>query len=92
MKNKTIIYSLIALVLILTTIGIVSTGQRPEVYDFLGLITFTFLLGVGIYMLKKPKKTPEWIWHILILIGVLGLIIDGSIILKEFVLKWVLTN
>ena len=85
---KKIIYSLIALVLILLTLGVVSTGQRPETYDFLGLVIFSFLLGVGVYMLKKPKKTPAWIWYILMLIGILGLIIDGGVIIREFILKW----
>lgn len=66
----------------------VSTGQKPEFYDFFGLLTFAFLTGVGIYMLKKPKKTPTWIWFVILMIGLLGLIVDGSIVLKEVVLKW----
>ena len=85
---KKIIYSLAALVLVLVVLGIVSTGQRPEMYDFLGLVTFSFLLGVGIYMLKHPKKHPKWIWYTLMLIGILGLIVDGGIIVQEFILKW----
>ena len=85
---KKIIYSLSALVLILLALGVVSTGQRPEAYDFLGLVTFSFLLGVGIYMLKHPRKHPKWIWYTLALIGILGLIIDGGIIIQQFILKW----
>jgi multidrug transporter EmrE-like cation transporter len=65
----------------------ISIGHSPAFYDIFGLVVFTFLTGVGIYMLKNPKNPPKWIWFILLTIGLLGLIVDGSVILKEFILK-----
>ena len=86
---KKTIYILTAIVLVILTLGVISTGQKPEFYDFFGLVTFVFLTGVGIYLLKKHKKVPKWIGFILMMLGILGLIVDGSVVIREFVLKWV---
>lgn len=87
MRNKIWIYFLIGIILIGITLITVLNEKNPAFYDPLGFFTFAFLIGVGIYMLRKPKKSPEWIWFILILIGIIGLIVDGSIVLREFILK-----
>jgi multidrug transporter EmrE-like cation transporter len=87
MKTERIAFPLVALVLILLTIGMISIGHSPAFYDIFGLVVFTFLTSVGIYMINKPKDPPQIIWFILIIIGLLGLFVDGSIVIGEF-LKW----
>jgi peptidoglycan/LPS O-acetylase OafA/YrhL len=87
MKNKRAVYFLIGLILIIITVVVVLNEKNPAFYDPLGFITFAFLIGVGIYMLRKSKNAPEWIWFILILIGIIGLIVDGSIVFREFLLN-----
>ncbi len=86
MKNKWI-YFLIGIVLVVITVFITLNQTDPAFYDPLGFVTFSFLIAIGIYMLRKPKNPPEWIWFFLILVGVLGIIIDGSIVLREFIFR-----
>lgn len=86
MKDK--VYYSIGIILILATLGVVWIEGNPAFYDPLGFISFTFLIGLGIYMLRNPKTLlPRWVWFILIMMGAVGIIIDGSIVLREFILK-----
>jgi len=56
---------------------------NPGYFDILGMFTFGVLLYVGISIRKKEKTFSL----ALIIIGVLGLIIDGYCILYNFILK-----
>lgn len=52
---------------------------KPEFYDNFGLGVFLYLLCLGFYYLKHPKKKLErWVIISLIVIGFLGLIVDFS--------------
>ncbi len=83
--NK-IVYTIIAVIFIISTIFLVSIEKRPEFFDFFGLIVFTFLFIIGIWMLKSRKKLPDWIGFTILLIGILGLIVDGAIIIRIYIL------
>ena len=61
--------------------------QKPETYDILGLITFTFITILSIWSLKTKMPMPLWANITLLVIGILGLIIDGSIVYKKFLSK-----
>lgn len=83
--NK-IIYTTIAIILIASAVFLVISGMRPEFFDIFGLIVFTFLFIVGILMLKSKKKLPDWVGFIILLIGISGLIVDGAIVIKTYLL------
>lgn len=51
-------------------------------FDFLGLITFTVLIFLGISLRKRETSTSI----ILIIIGVCGLIIDSYSVITNFIL------
>ncbi len=58
---------------------------RAEFFDIFGLIVFTFLLVIGLMMIKK-KKLPDWAGFVILLIGILGLIVDGYIVIKTYLI------
>ena len=53
-----------------------------EFFDVFGFLGFLILLSIGLSIRKKVKK-EAWI---IIIISLLGLIIDGYIILTNFIL------
>jgi hypothetical protein len=55
----------------------------PEYFDLLGIATFGMLLYVGISRIKKEKIFAI----LLIVIGVLGLLIDGYSIITNLILN-----
>ncbi len=55
-------------------------------FDIFGFIAFIFLLIVGIWMLKSKRKLPKWIGIIILLIAILGIIIDGFIVIKTYII------
>jgi hypothetical protein len=62
----------------------------PEFFDLFGLPVFLIILGLGILLKYQGKrlsrKILKWISVTLIIIGILGLIVDGSIIVIKFIL------
>lgn len=53
----------------------------PQAFDWLGLPTFVYLLGLGTYLLiQKRKDIGLFIPISLITIAVLGMFIDGTIL------------
>jgi peptidoglycan/LPS O-acetylase OafA/YrhL len=55
----------------------------PEFFDRFGLGTFTFIFALGLWMFKTKREAPDWVAFILMLIGVVGISIDGGIVLKQ---------
>ena len=82
---KKLLMTLIALVAVIATIFLVAQGNKPEFFDIFGLIVFVFLFAVGFLMIKK-QKLPNWVGFLILLIGILGLIVDGSIVIKTYFL------
>jgi len=86
MNKKNIEWVIAILVAILITLFLVFNGFRPEFFDIFGLIVFTYLFVVGIWMFKQKRKIPNWIKFPILTIGILGFIVDGFIVLKTFIL------
>jgi len=76
---------ILAVIVIGITIYLISSGKQPEFFDIFGLIVFSYLFIIGIWMLKG-KKLPDWSGFVILLIAVLGLIVDGSIVIRKFIL------
>ena len=76
--------------IIILTIGIIVAvllimqGYKPEFFDIFGVFTHIFLLIVGSWILLSKEKLPNWIGFIILLIGILGLIVDGFIVIKTY--------
>ncbi len=77
---------LIGVIVVVVTIFLVAQGHNPEFFDIFGLFVFAFLFIIGIWMLKSRQKLPNWAGFIILLIAILGLIVDGSIVIKTYIL------
>lgn len=82
-KKLIIFFGFIATVLALVFVAL---GFRAEFFDIFGIIVFIFLAAVGYWMLKK-NKNPDWIGASLLTIGVLGLIVDCTLVLRAFLIN-----
>ena len=60
---------------------------RPEAFDILGVGVFGFFTFVSLRSIFFSTPLPEWMVYILLIVGVLGLIIDGSIVYKTYFKK-----
>ena len=58
--------------------------KRPESYDISGIFVFLLLIIVSIWSLRSRKVLPVWLSVILLVIGALGVIIDGTIVYIKF--------
>lgn len=76
---------LISAVFILATIVCISFEFPPYFFDIFGFITFSFLAYLG-YLIKMGRKIPKVLGFILLLIAVLGILVDGSIVFKSYLL------
>ena len=69
----------------------INLGLSPEFFDIFGLAVFSYLVFVGIFMLMKRKgyKKDKWFYIAisLIIIGILGLVVDGGNVFNKFVLQ-----
>lgn len=82
-KNLMIIVGLVTV--ILTIFLIIQNPEDPVFFDFFGIGIFFFLFCVGAWILKTKNKTPDWIGFLILLIGILGLIVDGFIVIKRII-------
>ena len=58
--------------------------DNPEFFDIFGLIGFIFITWLAIHLLTKKQAPPKWASVILLIIGILGLIIDGAIVFINY--------
>lgn len=58
-----------------------------EFFDIFGFMGFAILLFLGIKVLKSKDKSIRKYGAIVLAIAILGLIIDGYIVLTNFILK-----
>jgi hypothetical protein len=56
----------------------------PAFFDIFGLFAFIILLYIGITLLKM-KRVPDWIGSLVTAIAVVGLLVDGMIVLRTYV-------
>ena len=58
-----------------------------EFFDIFGVIVFAVILILGIIMLEKSKKKIfTVIGWVLMAIGIVGVLVDGTIVLKTYIL------
>lgn len=60
--------------------------MRPEHFDILGILTFTYILGFALWAFITEVPVPEWTLALLMFIGIVGLLIDCSTVF-EYVFK-----
>jgi hypothetical protein len=48
-----------------------------EFFDIFGLFIFSGLIFLGVYGLYSKKKIPNWVYFVLIVLGIFGILIDG---------------
>lgn len=53
---------------------------RPEDFDILGVFVFPSIAAVALYALVTGNTLPDWVLYYLLFVGVVGLIIDGTIV------------
>lgn len=53
---------------------------EPAAFDTLGVIAFAFIAAVSAWALKTRHPLPRWIVIALLLIGIAGFLIDGTIV------------
>ncbi|MEK7070552.1 MAG: hypothetical protein AAB966_01985, partial [Patescibacteria group bacterium] len=53
---------------------------RPEFFDIFGILTFSVLIYLGAQALFFGEQVPHWGLWFLFLIGIAGLIVDGTIV------------
>ena len=56
---------------------------NAEFFDIFGFIGFSILFITGISLLKKSKKQA----FVILVISLIGLLVDGYIVLTNFILK-----
>jgi hypothetical protein len=60
---------------------------KAEHFDWLGLVSFPFILLYGVYALHTGMLPSTWMTHMLVGIGIGGFLIDGTLIYKYFLKK-----
>lgn len=63
----------------------ISIPTNPEFYDIFGVFVFSFITLVSGWMLYTNKKPLKIIIIILLIIGILGLLVDGFIVYNNFI-------
>lgn len=79
-KNNTTIAVLIISLAIVGAIYLLNQNYQPEFFDKFGLLCFSFITGLSVWMLKTKKETSDLLAFILLGIGIAGLIVDGAIV------------
>jgi len=67
-----LVFAILLLILILP-------NNPPEFFDIFGLVCFSFLLILGIWMLNTRKEVPSWAEFLVLAIAICGLLVDGYI-------------
>lgn len=57
---------------------------RPEFFDIFGIFTFSILIALGVRGLFWGEQMPEWGFVFLFVIGIAGLLVDGTIVYKTY--------
>ena len=58
---------------------------RPEFYDLFGVIIFAFITVLFIWAIHTKRKIPKWARIVMLIIGILGLIVDGAIVYFNYI-------
>ena len=86
-KNNSLTKFFILFGILMITINVIGLAFfRAEFFDIFGILVWIFFLGLGAWMLLTHAETPDWAAWIVFIIGVLGLITDGYIVIKTFII------
>ena len=53
---------------------------EPTAFDILGIGVFMFITIVAAWALKTHRPLPHWVSLSLLLLGIAGLVVDGTIV------------
>lgn len=59
----------------------------PAFYDIFGFVGFLFITLLALWSLKKKHRVPRWAKIILLIVGVIGLVVDGYVVLSRFLVN-----
>ena len=60
------------------------TFPRPEFFDIIGIGVFSFITVVSLRTVLFSRSFPEWAVYGLLVIGILGLLVDGYIVYRTY--------
>lgn len=60
---------------------------RPEFFDIFGIVTFGVITYISVRALFFNESVPFWALIFLLIVGVLGLVIDGTIVYRTYLRK-----
>jgi hypothetical protein len=55
-------------------------------FDLFGLLVFSSLIGLAVWELRTKKHTPDWVGISILIVAILGLIVDGYNVIREYIL------
>jgi multidrug transporter EmrE-like cation transporter len=58
----------------------------PEFFDIFGLMGFAYIIAFSLFAFTKQRAFPKWMLVILLLVGVMGLIVDGVIVYTSYII------
>jgi len=56
----------------------------PEFFDIFGFLSFIIITIIGGFLLISRESVPDYAIYILLIIGIAGMIVDGTIVYKNF--------
>lgn len=59
---------------------------KPEFFDIFGIAVFSFIVTIS-YQALNERLIPRWVFIVLLVIGILGLIVDGTIVFMTYIKK-----
>ena len=59
---------------------------RPEFFDVFGVVAFAYVVCVSLFALRK-KRLPKAVFVALLLVGLIGLFVDGAIVYVSFLAR-----
>lgn len=57
---------------------------EPQFFDIFGIGVFGFITALFLWSLWKRSPLPHWSLIALLIIGILGLLVDGTIVYRSY--------
>jgi len=57
---------------------------EPAFYDLFGILFFSFLIFISLRKLRG-KELNDWVFRLILIVGVLGFLVDITMVLMNFV-------
>jgi uncharacterized membrane protein len=82
---KKLVQLIIGAIAIIGAVSFIFLEQPPEFFDIFGILVFIFLFYIG-FLIYTKKEIPDYTGFIILLISILGLIVDGYLVLNKYFL------